>query len=92
MASQCPHGLPKLMAVYSQSQVAAMPRAVDEAPGPDAKGTRLGDFVNYLFSKIRGVSLLEGTLWMDLGRTSWTSRSGTTSRSQRSLPRFRDPC
>jgi hypothetical protein len=44
---------------YSQRRIAALLRAVDEAPDSDAKGARLEDLVDYLFTKIRGVSFLE---------------------------------
>lgn len=44
---------------YSQRRVTAMLRAVDEAATADAKGARLEELVDYLFSTIRGVSLLE---------------------------------
>ncbi len=44
---------------YSQRRIAALLRAVDQAPNSDAKGARLEEFIDYVFTRLRGVSLLE---------------------------------
>jgi hypothetical protein len=47
------------MARYSAARLAAMLQAVDSAATNDARGTALEDLTDYLFTRIRGVTVFE---------------------------------